>query len=110
MPINNKSSFSTTLSGVIQLCTLNNKYIDITTATGINIIYLRDIDTIKIYITPTTPSGITSSYVNNTYLFYRTTYTGINYTCLSGIEDINDNTDYTSNSYNFSSEPYITSN
>jgi hypothetical protein len=63
-----------------------------------------------LYIHSSVPSGITSSHVNDKYLFYSTTYTGINYACISGINDINDNINYSSHVYNFASYPNITAN
>ena len=102
--------FGTTSSGVIQVCSFGDMYIDATTKSGVNVIHLRNVDKTKLFIHNTTESSITSSWVNDKYLFVGTTYTGIEYICLTELNNDGINLDYTYSTYNFASYPDITSN
>ena len=110
-PTNANFYFGISPSGVKQVNIQGDKFVTATTTAGTNIVYLRNPNKTKLYIHNTIESGITSTTINNDFIFIGTTYTGIEYLCTSDLytED-NDNIDKTYSTINFASYPNITSN
>ena len=101
--------FGTTQSGTIQVNILD-RYINSTTPAGTSIIFLRNLNRTKLYVHTIVESGITSSNINDKYIFIGTTYTGIEYVCTNKVDSNYDNIDLTYSTYNFACNDDITSN